>query len=224
MAFLELDNEGDGNRVTLDDGKVTCLIEKDGELSTRVQGDMPTEFKNKSRAADFESTQAALWRAGRGWVLIDYTGYRTLVNGLRVADCKWIHEGDVIQIGESTAKLFEIDREKVKDDSELLDSDKICYICRDEYESGEQVAYCPKCGAPHHVDCWLFGQEGSDKEVYEVGCANCGTLYQLDRRLHPLEDEGDKADEDEMIECPHCNKLHSVNRKAQPVEEEVSLV
>jgi hypothetical protein len=207
MAFLQVDHKGKIEQVSLGDDLATYLIEHDGRLERLTQDD------------EFKTAQASLQRTLRGWVLIDYTGYWTSVNGLRIADCKEVHEGDVIQIGRAEAKFAEISQGKV--DSDLSTSEKVCYLCYGKFEDGEDVLYCTRCGTPHHVECWLPAPGAHDDEkvsnahdqVRDVLCANCGKPYRINLELHRLKDQ-DQADEQEMTECPH-GEAHPIKRKSQ---------
>lgn len=145
MAFLKLGDADNTATIQLANEKMTYLVEKSGTLEG-----------SENRP---EAVQAAFLRTSRGWVILDYTGHKTLVNGLRVADCKQVREGDEIRIGEAVIRLFEIRREVVPDGSDLLDPEVICYVCGVGFEVGNWVVYCPVCDAPHHGDCWLFNNE-----------------------------------------------------------------
>ena len=200
MAFLEISNGEQLTRQDLDESAVTCLEERQGTLKTFTaeQDELLTRPGIRFRAID-----AALWRTKRGWVLMDYTGYKTLVNGLRVADCKHVCEGDVIQIGQVAAKLFEIRRARVRVDSDLLGSGKVCYVCYREFKVGEQVAFCSACGCPHHVECWLCT---GTEDVYDVHCANCGASHQVDRKLHCARERKKQDRDGDVMLCPECGR------------------
>lgn len=145
MAFLKLGDADNTATIPLANEKMTYLTEQNGML---------IGSENRS-----EAVQAAFWRTSHGWVLLDYTGHKTFVNGLRVADCKQAREGDEIRIGAVVIRLFEIRREVVREGSDLLDSEVICYVCGVGFEVGNWVVYCPACDVPHHDDCWFFNNE-----------------------------------------------------------------
>ena len=97
MAALKIKNTLDSIPLRAD--QITYLNQRNGRLSTAEQ-----------RTAQ---TRAALMSTKRGWVLFDFTGYETYVNGLRVADCMLIRENDQLQIGGVNVELsFDLRREK----------------------------------------------------------------------------------------------------------------
>lgn len=103
-------------------------------------------------------------RFNRGWVLLDPLGLPCIVNGLRVADLKLIHQHDEIRLGEATARLFEIERQTVDKQSPLLNADCLCPIDQEPFIKGHEIVRCPVCETPHHAECWDWARN----------CGNCG--------------------------------------------------
>ncbi len=224
MASLESDIEGNAPIPLSDDCK-TYLAEMDGKLIALTERDRTTATSTK--LID-KKPKAATYRTHRGWVILDYTGCQTLVNGLRVADYKRIHEGDVIQIGNARVTLVEILRKRIAEGSDLLTPDKICHFCYYGFEVGQDVVYCTQCGAPYHFDCWLYfakqeadskkvhsldaGDVEAEKEgkaletevVYELQCPSCGASHRIDPKRHGLEV---KQSQGEGTVCPHCGQV-----------------
>jgi hypothetical protein len=168
MAILKLGDANDDVTISLAVAKITYLTEQGGML-------VASEHRSKT-------TQAALLRAAQGsWVLLDYTGYQTWVNGLRVADCKRVCEGDQIRIAGTVATFFEIIRIVVEAGSELLNPEVTCSFDLTGFKVGDEVVYCPACNAPHHAECWTYNEES---------CAVCA--YQVLRGPQVSTDEGDR--------------------------------
>lgn len=141
MAYLKSDN----TTVELQNEGITYLTIDNGRLV--------------SRSIRSDSSPAALLRTELGWVVLDYSGYRTFVNGLRVADCKKICEGDAIQIGPFTTILYEIRTEVLTGDSSAVIETAVCGFCQCDFAPNDTVVYCPACDSPHHQECWHDNHE-----------------------------------------------------------------
>jgi hypothetical protein len=154
MAFLKLNAAGAGETVPLADGQITYLTERSGRL---------LEVKERSAA------EGALVRIRNNWVILDFSGYKLSVNGLRVADCKQVHEGDQIQFGSVAAQLSQkIRRETIQKGSPLLDPRRECFFDLERFKIGASVVYCPVCDTPYHADCWEAAKQSCDQCGYHA--------------------------------------------------------
>ena len=150
MAFLKIGSTEKNATVALSDDRITYFTEHRGHLQ---------------EAESRQTAEVGFLRTRNHWFVLDYTGYKTSVNGLRVADCKELHENTLIQIGNASIQLLqEIKRESVTDDSTLLSSKFICFYDLLGFKPGHEVIYCPICEAVYHIDCW---------EALKQTCARC---------------------------------------------------
>ena len=156
MAILEITNQQVQTQIPLDQEHITFVCR---------QGDALNGVK-EAQAPPF--TLIGLLHTRRGWVVIDYTGDRTYVKGLRVADAKLVGDKDQIQFAEYKASIVSQRSEIVAAGSPLLEPEVICQYCSCGFSVGESVTYCPACETAHHSDCW---------EACANGCAmgiSCG--------------------------------------------------
>lgn len=152
MAFLEFDKQQLQASIVLSGEKMIYLFAHKGALTASEK--------------NVGNPHAAILKEARSdgdvWVLLDYTGYQTMVNGLRVADCKIVREGDRIQIVENicTFKLTgKIVKETVSAGSPWLAQEVQCDFDLRKFEVGDEVVCCPQCNKPYHADCWQALQE-----------------------------------------------------------------
>lgn len=154
MAFLRLNGADAGETIPLADGQINYLTEQSGRL---------LEVKERSAA------EGALVRIRNTWVILDFSGYKLSINGLRVADCKQVHEGDQIRFGSVNAQLSQdMRRETVQEGSPLLDSKRECFFDLERFEIGAVVVYCPVCNTPYHADCWEAAKQTCDQCGYHA--------------------------------------------------------
>jgi hypothetical protein len=148
MAFLKfIDNHNTKCSLPLSYNGITYLADKDGIL---------TASENR-----LEEHQAGFLKSSRGWVILDYTGCHTFVNGVRVADCKLVRQGDTIRIGQASAQLTEeIRKVTVNEGSVWLNPEKLCFYDQNRFEIEDEIVCCPECGVPYHHDCWNEIGEG----------------------------------------------------------------
>lgn len=124
---------------------------------------------------------AALLLTRRGWVILDFSGSDTAVNGLRVAELKRLQHGDRITVGSATAVFREISEAVLPADAAVIQRGEICLVDRAGFEEGQTVVYCPVCEAAHHLDCWEFAGRA---------CANCGHRIPKAEEPEPNADRG----------------------------------
>ena len=156
MATLEILQQEKSVNIALDDHEITYVCKQDELLSGKVEKNVP------------DNAVIAFFRTRRGWMLIDYTGEDTYVNGLRVADAKLVAENQSIQFLELQARVLSRKQEAVTAGSKLLDPEVHCPYCMCPFDPGVNVVFCPGCETAHHLDCW---------EANPRGCANdlsCG--------------------------------------------------
>lgn len=98
------------------------------------------------------------------WVLLtpDYNAWQLRVNGMLVpAGIRVLRHKDVISISAGHELIYS--GEFVE--SEVFSGEPArCRFCLDPLRAGEQIVCCPRCQAPHHLDCWRH-------------TAHCATLH-----------------------------------------------
>lgn len=99
---------------------------------------------------------------------------RVRVNGRRVVGLRVLRQGSRLQIGDMEMLFWEMTLQEVAVGSALIG--KRCPICRLDYRTGDEVVICPRCGVPHHKECWF---------EHEF-CSNPGCLYPIRATLKRL--------------------------------------
>ncbi|PJF36747.1 MAG: hypothetical protein CUN49_03830 [Candidatus Thermofonsia Clade 1 bacterium] len=92
---------------------------------------------------------------------------RVRVNGRRVVGLRVLRHGSRLQVGNFEMTFWEMILQEVEVGSPLRN--RRCPICRLAYQVGDEVIICPRCGLPHHKECWL---------EHEF-CSNTGCLYPI---------------------------------------------
>lgn len=96
------------------------------------------------------------------------------VNGRRVVGLRVLRQGSRLQIGAMEMLFWEMTLQEVTVGSALIG--KRCPVCRLDYRTGDEVVICPRCGVPHHKECWF---------EHEF-CSNPGCLYPIRATLKRL--------------------------------------
>ncbi|MCS6872092.1 MAG: RING finger protein [Anaerolineae bacterium] len=99
---------------------------------------------------------------------------RVRVNGRRVVTLRVLRQGSRLQIGDLEMTFWEMTLQDVAAGSVLVG--KRCPVCRLAYCAGDEVVVCPRCGVPHHKECWF---------EHEF-CSNSGCLYPIRTTLKRL--------------------------------------
>jgi hypothetical protein len=89
------------------------------------------------------------------------------VNGRRVVSLRVLRQGSRLQIGDLEMTFWEMTLQDVAAGSALIG--RRCPVCRLSYSVGDEVVICPRCGVPHHKECWF---------EHEF-CSNPGCLYPI---------------------------------------------
>ncbi|MFQ3535208.1 MAG: RING finger protein [Aggregatilineales bacterium] len=96
------------------------------------------------------------------------------VNGRRVVTLRVLRQGSRLQIGDLELTFWEMTLQDVAAGSALIR--KRCPVCRLAFNVGDAVVVCPRCGVPHHKECWF---------EHEF-CSNPGCLYPIRTTLKRL--------------------------------------
>jgi hypothetical protein len=96
------------------------------------------------------------------------------VNGRRVVSLRVLRQGSHLQIGNLELTFWEMTLQDVSAGSALVS--KRCPVCRLPFRSGDEVVVCPRCGVPHHKECWFEHDF----------CSNPGCLYPIRTTLKRL--------------------------------------
>lgn len=107
-----------------------------------------------------ENFFAAMVPVNGRWVLISRPGDSGLfVNQIPVIELKLLDHDDRIAKGDLLLHFVEESTEIVTENSALIQEKKACPVCQGDFEVGEEVIFCPKCGQAHHYSCWKeFGR------------------------------------------------------------------
>ncbi len=106
---------------------------------------------------------AAMVPVNGRWVLMSHPDDTSLyVNQVPVIELKLLDHNDSIAKDDILLHFIEESSEIIAESSVLIKEKKSCPICQQDFEIGDEVIFCPKCGQAHHLLCWEeFGRCGS---------------------------------------------------------------
>lgn len=120
--------------------------DRSNELSLMVQ--RPAEYL------------AAFMMTNSGWVLMSPPGHNAVsVNHVPVIGLKILNHGDRIEMAEVSLRFIAEVTETLEADSALIAEGKGCPWCQENFEAGDTVIHCPRCGLAHHAECWADGKK-----------------------------------------------------------------
>ncbi|GEM_PF-1475087 len=107
---------------------------------------------------------AAIMRASGRWVLMAPPGNNAIsVNQVPIISLKVLDHGDNIDIADIHLHLIEERSEILTEDAPLIQQEEKCPVCKEHFNAGDRVIYCPRCQLAYHFgtskqhdDCWHY--------------------------------------------------------------------
>ncbi len=100
-------------------------------------------------------------------------------------------------------------------------NEKVCPYCMMPIQQGERVISCPKCGIPHHRDCWdenggctTYGCDGGSTSQTSITTTNSSPDYLSDLQSHLPSArtcpycQTEISDHDQVVYCEKCGIPH----------------
>jgi hypothetical protein len=99
-------------------------------------------------------------------VIVPMRGQGIAVDGRRVVGLRVLRQGSHIKLGRADFTFWEMVLRQAPEGG--LGRQR-CPVCRMNFAEGEEYVVCPRCGLPHHKECWF---------EHEF-CTNPGCLYPI---------------------------------------------